>query len=402
MTKPPLLYLVHRIPYPPNKGDKVRSFNLLKHYARHYRVFLATFIDDKADEVHADALLEWCEAVHCERLSPRLARLASLRGLVTGEALTLAYYRNRSLARWVSTTIATQGIRRAAVFCSSMMQYIEANPGLRTLADYCDVDSAKWAEYASTHSGPLSWLYRREGGKLLAFERHAVGLTCGVTFVSEAEAALFRQLAPECGKHVHAVSNGVDAEYFSPVNGRPSPFNTSERAIVFTGAMDYWPNVDAVVWFAREVWPTVSRANPDLSFWVVGMNPASEVKSLADVAGIRVTGSVPDVRPYLQHATAVVAPLRIARGIQNKVLEAMAMARPVIASSAAATGIDAALGTELLVADAASEFANTLQSVIDNEARSRAIGAAARARVVSDYSWEAHLVKLDSLFEGAL
>jgi polysaccharide biosynthesis protein PslH len=399
MEKPPLLYLVHRIPYPPNKGDKVRSFNLLKHFAQHYRVFLGTFIDDAADEAHVGALSQWCEAVHCERLSPRLARIASLRALATGEALTLAYYRSRAMSTWVRDIVKQERITQAAVFCSSMMQYIEPLPGLQTLADYCDVDSAKWTEYAEQGSGPLAWLYRREGKKLLAYERHAASVASAVSFVSEAEAELFRRLAPEHRTRVHGISNGVDAGFYSNEHHFVSPFEASTRAIVFTGAMDYWPNVDAVSWFVREVWPALTEFDASLRFWIVGMNPSAEVLALAADPRVRVTGTVPDVRPYLQHAAAVVAPLRVARGIQNKVLEAMAMARPVVASRDAAVGIDARNGEELIVADGAQEYVSAVRALVRDASHADMLGAAARACVLGRYSWEAHLSKLDPLMQ---
>jgi len=399
MNKPPLLYLVHRIPYPPNKGDKVRSFNLLKYFSQRYRVYLGTFIDDPADEQHIAALAEWCEGVHCERLAPRRARIASLRGLLSGDALTLAYYRKSSMLRWVQETVATQGIRQAAVFCSAMMQYIEAVPGLKTLADYCDVDSAKWTQYAAQHRGPISWVYRREGGKLLAYERHAAHLAQAVTFVSEAEADLFRAQAPEVASRVFAVSNGVNASYFSPEHELGSPYPGSGPHIVFTGAMDYWPNIDAVTWFAREAWPAIAAFDAQAQFWVVGMNPAPEVQALAADARIHVTGTVPDVRPYLRHASAVVAPLRVARGVQNKVLEAMAMGRPVVVSEEAATGIDAADGQDFLIAKASSDYVEAIRALLAAPHRSEEIGAAARRCVLARYSWDAHLAQLGELME---
>ncbi len=401
MSKPSLLYLVHRIPYPPNKGDKVRSFNLLKYLSRNYRVYLGAFVDDPADEQHVAALSEWCEGVHCERLAPRWARIASLRGLLTNEALTLAYYRTSSMLEWARSVVAAQGIQEAAVFCSAMMQYIEAIPGLRTLADYCDVDSAKWTQYAPQHSGPMAWLYRREGRKLLAYERHAATHARAVTFVSEAEAELFRSQAPEVAAKVFAVSNGVNATYFSPEGDQPSPYPGSGPHIVFTGAMDYWPNVDAVTWFVREAWPAIAAFDAQAQFWIVGMNPAPEVLALALDPRVHVTGTVPDVRPYLRHAAAVVAPLRVARGVQNKVLEAMAMSRAVVVSTDAATGINAINGQDFLIAQTSSDYVEAIRSLLADPERAGSIGRAARQCVLDRYSWEAHLAQLDVLMERA-
>ena len=176
-ARPPLLYLVHRIPYPPNKGDKVRSFNILRQLARRHRVFLGTFVDHPDDQRHVEALSQWCEDVHAVPIDPRRARLASLRGLISGEALSLPYYRNAGLAAWVRDTVARHRIRDAVAFSGPMAQYLDA-PGLtRRIVDFCDVDSAKWTQYAADRPWPMSWLYRREGARLLAFERRAAAAT---------------------------------------------------------------------------------------------------------------------------------------------------------------------------------------------------------------------------------
>ncbi|HSV46288.1 MAG TPA: TIGR03087 family PEP-CTERM/XrtA system glycosyltransferase, partial [Ramlibacter sp.] len=311
-----LLYLVHRLPYPPNKGDKVRSYHLLRHLAARHRVFLGTFVDDPDDEVHLDTVRSWCAGFHASRLSPRRARLASLLGLATGEALTLRYYRDAELAAWVDHTVAHEKIDSAVVFSSSMVQYTAGKPDLPLLVDFVDVDSAKWAEYAGQHAWPMSWLYRREGERLLAYERSAAAQARRSFFVTDKETELFRSLAPESGHRVEPLCNGVDAEFFAPAASRASPYAADDIPLVFTGAMDYWPNVDAVTWFVREALPELRQRWPGLRFHIVGRSPTPAVQALAGEA-VRVTGTVPDVRPYLQHARVVVAPLRLARGIQN-------------------------------------------------------------------------------------
>ncbi len=400
MEKPPLLYLAHRIPYPPNKGDKVRSFNLLRHLATNYRVMLGCFVDDPADRQHIDKLGQWCEEVHCEPLNPRAARLASLRGFARGEALSLPYYRSPRLARWVGEMAQRHSLRHAFVFSSPMAQYLERLSGVRKLADYCDVDSAKWSAYANGKRGPAAWLYRREGAHLFAHERAAGAKMAAISFVSEDEARLFRELAPELAARTHAVSNGVNADFFSVDPLRESPYPAGEKTVVFTGAMDYWPNVDAICWFAAEVWPQIRRRDDSARLVVVGMNPTPAVRALASDPRVRVTGTVADVRPYIQHASVIVAPLRIARGIQNKVLEAMAMGCAVVASTAAATGIAAEANRELVVADSASATIDAIALLLAEPARATALGAAARACVLARYGWEAHLAKLDPLLAG--
>lgn len=396
-----ILYLVHRLPYPPDKGDKVRSYHLLRHLAARHEVLLGTFVDDPADEPHVETVRRWCAEVMALRLQPRRARIASLSGLARGEPLTLAYYRDAALDAWVRRLRAGGRIDAVVVFSSSMAPYAEVflGSGVPVLVDFVDVDSAKWADYASAHRWPMSWLYAREGRELLAYERHVAGRATDSFFSTEKEAALFCRLAPECAARVHALGNGVDAGFFAPDTARPSPFDADELPIVFTGAMDYWPNIDAVTWFAAEMLPALRARWPALRLHIVGRNPAPAVRALASGA-VDVSGTVPDVRPYLQHAAVVVAPLRLARGIQNKVLEAMAMARPVVASADCAEAIAAQPGRELLAAAGADAFVRAVDGLLGDPVRAAALGAAGRRRVLDDYSWDARLAPLDRLLGG--
>lgn len=393
-----ILYLVHRLPYPPNKGDKVRSYHVLKHLARRHRVHLGTFIDDPRDERYVGDVRALCADLHVERMNPSFARLRSMAGLVSAEPLTLPYYRSQGLADWVGRTVRERGIDTAVVFSSAMGQYVTPFPQLKVLLDFVDVDSEKWTQYAPSHTWPLSWLYRREGRRLLAFEAAMAGRSARSFFVTDAETALFRRLAPQCAGTVETISNGVDAEFFSPDHHLESPYPDGEHPVLFTGAMDYWPNVDAVTWFAAEVAPRLRRERPSLRFYIVGMNPAPAVQALAG-DGIVVTGTVPDVRPYLRHAAVVVAPLRVARGVQNKVLEAMAMGRPVVASRACAQGIAGNGGEHLAVAATPEEFARAVDALLCDPASAEAMGVAARARVLARYSWDAHLSRMDDHLE---
>lgn len=398
VSRSPLLYLVHRIPFPPNKGDKVRSFNILRQLARRHRVFLGTFVDQPEDLAHVPRLAEWCEDVCAIPLQPLLARMASLRGLFTGEPLSVPYYRQRALARWVADTVRHHDIRQAVAFSGPMAQYLEL-PGLeRRLIDFCDLDSAKWTAYADDHRWPLSWLYRREGRRLLEFERQAATRASASLFVTEAEAMLFRRAAADLGSSVEVMQNGVDADFFTPQGGYERPFPHGEETVVFTGAMDYWPNIDAVSWFARELLPQIRHARPQACFWIVGMSPAPAVQALAS-EDVRVTGGVPDVRPYLAHADVVVAPLRIARGIQNKVLEAMAMARPVVVTKACAGGLTVE-DDECEIAHGGEDIVSRIVQLLADRGRRLAIGRAARDRVLADYSWQAHLGTLDRILDA--
>ena len=389
-----ILYLVHRLPYPPNKGDKVRSYHLLQHLLKQHHVYLGTFIDDPEDEQHIETLRVLCTDIHVAKLNPRYAKIRSLNGLLTGEPLTLSYYRDSSMQDWVERTCKRKHIDSVVVFSSAMAQYIEAIPRLQTIIDFVDVDSAKWTQYAPQHRWPMSWLYWREGSLLLKYERRMAALAARSFFVTDNEVALFCSLAPECTVRVATMCNGVNSDYFAPDAERPSPYSIDELPIVFTGAMDYWPNIDAATWFCTDVLPGLLQRWPTARFYIVGRSPTPEVEALASDKVI-VTGTVPDVRPYLQYAAVVVAPLRVARGIQNKILEAMAMERPVIASSECAAAVDAVSGQELLTATSPEEFIDATSRLLESPDTCIQIGEAARQRVVDRYSWEAHMSTID-------
>ncbi|MCR5866061.1 TIGR03087 family PEP-CTERM/XrtA system glycosyltransferase [Aquincola sp. J276] len=396
-----LLYLVHRLPYPPNKGDKVRSYHVLKHLLAGHRVFLGTFVDDPDDQQHVPVLQALCADVCAVPLRPATAKLRSLTALAEGQPLTLNYYRSRQLDQWVRQTVRSQAIDAVIVFSSSMAQYIRHAEDLPVLVDLVDVDSAKWTEYARARRWPMSWLYAREGRRLLAYERRIAAAAHSTFLVTEKEAALFRTLAPECAPQVQALGNGVDAAFFAPDEARANPFDADELPLVFTGAMDYWPNVDAVEWFVAEVLPGLRQRWPRLRLHIVGRSPTPAVQALASEA-VRVTGTVPDVRPWLQHATAVVAPLRLARGVQNKVLEAMAMARPVVCAGSCAEAIDASDGHDLLAADEPADYLRQLDRLLQSPAQAQALGEQGRRFMLQRYSWAARLAPLDRLLAQAV
>jgi polysaccharide biosynthesis protein PslH len=394
-----LLFLTHRLPYPPNKGDKVRSYHLLRHLASRHRVFLGTFVDDPDDEQHLPTVQALCADMHAARLHPKRARIGSLTGLLRNEPLTLSYYRDDGLARWVDALQAQHTLDAVLVFSSSMAQYVTQFAGPR-LIDFVDVDSAKWTDYAPAHRWPLSWLYRREGLQLLAYEREVASHAKQSFFSTEKETEMFRGLAPESAGTVSALCNGVDADFFQPDAQRASPFAEGEIPIVFTGAMDYWPNVDAVTWFAKDMLPALRQQWPQAKFSIVGRSPTAAVRALA-ADDVVVTGTVADVRPYLQHAAVVVAPLRLARGIQNKILEAMAMARPVVAASTCVQAIDARDGEHLLAAEGADDYVKAVSDLLRQPPRAASIGAAGRACVLAAYDWDARLSSIDHFLDLA-
>lgn len=394
-----LLFLAHRIPYPPNKGDKIRSYHLLKHLAQRYRVHLGCFVDDREDWQYTEKLQAFCGETFFAPLEPQRAKFKSLTGLVRGIPLTLPYYAHAGMQRWVTRTLETRGIDRALIFSAAMGQYIAPARTLRTVVDFVDVDSDKWTQYAASKPWPLCWLYRREGRTLLAWERDLAARADAALFVSEAEARHFSQIAPESAARIGWFNNGVDFGYFSPQRDYPDPYPSGSQPLVFTGAMDYWPNVDAVVWFAQAIFPAVRTRYPQAQFVIVGGRPTQVVRDLARLPGVTVTGRVDDVRPWLRHARIAVAPLRIARGVQNKVLEAMAMALPVVASPQALEGIQAEAGRDLLVAGNAAQFAEQVIALLDGAYTG--MGAAARIAMLGNYVWEDNLRRVDALLDGS-
>ncbi len=394
-----VLLLVHRMPYPPNKGDKVRSYHLLRFLASRHDVLLGTFVDDPHDEAHVSTVAQWCHEVKAVRLHPWRARLASLAGLFQGAPLTLVYYKNKALRTWVDDLVARRQIDAVVVFSSSMAPYAEGIE-LPRVVDFVDVDSAKWRDYAAARPWPLSWLYRREAEHLLAYERKVAAKNKHCFFVTPKEVELFAQSAPECAANLQAVGNGVDARFFSIDPSRTSPFAADETPIVFTGAMDYWPNEDAVVWFAQEVLPLLRLRWPAARLTVVGRSPSPAVLALASDA-VRVTGTVDDVRAWLQHAAVVVAPLRLARGVQNKVLEAMAMGRPVVAASACVDAIDATAGQHLAAATSASDYVREITQLLEQAPRAQTMGQAGRECVERRYAWDARLQPFATCLEAA-
>jgi sugar transferase (PEP-CTERM/EpsH1 system associated) len=391
-----LLYLVHRIPYPPNKGDKIRSYHLLEHLAQHHRVHLGTFIDDEGDRKYIEKVRNLCGETCFVNLHPGMARVRSLSGLLCRKPLTLPYYWNSRLQAWVNRILDTRPIENILVFSSGMAQYVSRVSHIRRIIDFVDIDSDKWMQYSTSAGWPMNWMYRREARLLLGYEKEVARTFDSATFVSETEAGLFHQLLPEAAAKVTHFNNGVDANYFSPQNIYLNPYPQGKHILVFTGAMDYRANIDAVAWFARSVFPAIRAKLPEVEFYIVGTRPSSAVAALAAFPGIRVTGSVPDVRPYLAHASLVVAPLRIARGIQNKILEAMAMEKIVIASPSAAEGIHARREEELVVALDEHDFARRVISFLQNSAHP-GICRAARMRVLEDYSWKNGLGRIDRL-----
>ncbi|MFT5334044.1 MAG: sugar transferase (PEP-CTERM/EpsH1 system associated) [Halioglobus sp.] len=395
--KPSLLFLCHRIPFPPNKGDKIRSYHLLRHLSGHFDIYLATFVDDPDDWQWVSEVEKYCTDSFFKELKPLAGRLRSLSGFLQGRPLCMPYYHNAEMQTWINARVEEHSISHALVYSAAMSQYALSPklPFERRVIDFVDIDSDKWAQYAALKSWPMNWVYRREGKLLLSEEREVAAKFDASLFVSSAEAQLFKDLAPESADKIGFYNNGVDTVYFSPEAELLNPYGKADRVLVFTGAMDYWPNVDAVVWVAKSIFPQIVKNNPAAKFYIVGSNPTDTVVQLSKQPGVVVTGRVEDVRPYLKYAAAAVAPMRIARGIQNKVLEAMAMEKPVIVTDQALEGIGAVDGEQVLLANTAVAIEKLVQQLFSGEYSD--VGAQARQKVVNDFSWAENLPLVSEL-----
>ncbi|MCO6419786.1 TIGR03087 family PEP-CTERM/XrtA system glycosyltransferase [Siccirubricoccus sp. KC 17139] len=396
-----LLFLSHRIPYPPEKGEKIRAWHILDHLARSWAVEAGFLVDDRADLQHLPVLARRCAHVEWRPALSRFGTAArALSRLRPGLPLTLGWFHHPGLFAWAQAGLAAGRYDAVLVFSSAMAPYAMGpaarRPGLRRVLDMVDIDSEKWAAYAQGAAPPMRQVWAREARTLLGFERRAAREFDRTLLVSAAEAARFAALAPEVAPRLAALDNGVDLARFDSARDWPNPFPRPAPALVFTGSMGYRPNVDAVTWFAEAILPRLrGRPGPMPEFWIVGANPAPAVQALAKLPGVTVTGTVPDVRPYLAHAACAVAPLRIARGIQNKVLEAMAMARPVVATPEAHEGLRATAGRDLLVAVGEDAFAAAIAAVLAGA--HPGLGAAGRAAVMAGHDWAGCLAPLDAL-----
>ena len=393
-----VLYLAHRLPFPPDKGDKVRTHHILRALAERHRVLLGTFVDDAADLPRVPALARWCAETRAVRLRAPWARLRALLGLLRGEALTLGWYRSRTLQAWVRQVRDRRAVDAVVVSSSSMAPYAQGFD-VPVVMDFIDVDSAKWQAYAVSARWPWSWVYAREARLLARFERRTSARVAASFFVTAREAELFARSAP--GADARVLGNGVDTDHFAPDRRRPNPYPPDELPLVFTGTMNYRPNVDAVTWFAREVLPQLRQRWPRLRLSVVGRQPTAEVRALQGT-GVRVTGAVADVRPWLQHAAVAVAPMRIARGVQNKILEAMAMGRPLVAARDCVQALEATPGVHLAAASHASDYLREVSALLADRAGAERLGVAARGHVQSHHAWPQRLAPLHECLERCL
>jgi polysaccharide biosynthesis protein PslH len=392
-----ILFLAHRVPFPPDRGDRIRSHHLLGALAGLAPVHVGCFAD--GDDPVAEQALADVAASACVVGRTTPLPLAGVEAVLAGKPVSLTAFHSRKLAQWVRDTIAARNITAIVVFSGQMGQYVPDSFTGRVVIDLCDVDSAKFASYAE--AGERVWLNQREA-RLLAAEEERLGQRADATLlISQAEAALYRSRLRQPHKvNVQVIGNGIDAAFFDPAHAAPHPLIASLEGphFVFTGQMDYRPNEQAALWVIEHLMPRLRARFAAAMFHVVGRNPTGRLMAHHGLPGVQVWGEVPDVRPFIAAADAVLAPLLIARGVQNKVLEAMAMAKPVVLTPEAATGIAATDGAQWLVSppDPAAMAQRIAALIIDAPQRLR-IGAAARQFVCDHHAWEAMLAPLAQL-----
>ena len=387
-----ILFLCHRLPYPPKRGGKIRPFNMIRHLARNHEVTVATLARSAAELAEGRDLASHCHEVHVGRISAAAGWGRFALHAASPFPSTFGYFHSPTLSRTVRRLLATRGFDAILVHCSSMGPYVAGHRGCRKVMDFGDADSEKWLEYAATAPFPVSAAFRLEGWKVRRYERWLGAMfdACSVNAPREREI-----LASYVTTPIHVIPNGVDLDYFRP--GRAPGQSYAPRRLVFTGNMSYKPNVEAVRHLVVEVLPRVRATVPDVELHIVGMDPTPAVRRLADGERVVVTGRVDDVRPFLDAAAVSVAPLRVARGLQNKVLEAMAMRVPVVASPAAFNGISAVANRDLVVADTPDRFAGAVVRLLDDPARREEVAAAGLACVKRNHDWGTLLARLEDL-----
>jgi glycosyltransferase involved in cell wall biosynthesis len=455
-----ILFLSHRIPYPPNKGDKIRSFNEIKFLSERHCIDLACLADDPDDLKYEADLQKYCSRVFVQHLNKNFSKIKGLLSFIAGQSISAGYFWHKRLQLVVSQWLSETHYDATICFSSPMAEYVFRSgffsphsfpafqpPSGNTLLiiDFCDVDSDKWRQYAKRSKFPMNIIYNLEGDRLLAYEKEVNQSFDHSIFATQSEAEYFSQLYPSA-KNVHVIQNGVDTDYFCPnfvshaqsdpknessasqrqpsalclapcalsrapsssipepcalrreptsVPREPSAVSQQHPVLLFTGAMDYHANIDAVTWFHNEVLPEIKKEFQGVQFFIVGSNPESSIRKLASHIGTTVTGFVDDIRPFYQLADISIIPLRMGRGIQNKLLEAMAMEMPVVATPKATEGLWQATQTQISIADNPSDFAEKVCNLLRDRSLRAQIGKKARVFVKKNFDWNINMTQFE-------
>jgi polysaccharide biosynthesis protein PslH len=393
-----ILFIAHRVPYPPDKGEKIRAYHELRFLAARHTVDLFAFADQQEQALARPALSQFCANVHLEDLPKGTAMIRALGSLFTSKAFTNAYFYSPKLEKALQLAITNNHFEAAFVYCSAMTPYLEPFSSLPMIVDFVDSDASKWAQYARHSAFPFSWLYRREAFLLGQHEKkvaEAAKLSLATTPL-EVEA-----IDPGKRLALRVLENGVSMPDNSS-GAVPREIRALGSYVVFIGQMDYRPNIDAVIYFAEEILPLIRESRTDVKFLVVGRNPSKSVRRLQRLPGVVVTGAVPDVLPYLQGAIAAVAPFRICQGVQNKILEALAMGLPVVSTPRPALAVGGEACDSLFVAETPVEFSRALIKLVDDPMHGRNPGSNAVEFVRRRFNWERNLAPLEAWLQDVV
>lgn len=388
-----VLYVCHRFPYPPSRGGKIRPFNMIRHLSEQgHRVTVCSLARSAEEAAAASGVAPYCERFECVRVSAPTQALRMVLRLAGRTPSSMGYFFSARLARRVRDLLAKRGWDLILVHCSSVAQYVEHENRVPKLLDFGDMDSQKWLEYAKHRSFPLRLGYALEGAKMVRAEKRLSEKFDLCTTTTRAEWETLEGF--RTGVATDWFPNGVDTSFFRPDGEAPNP-----DTISFVGRMDYYPNQECMLRFCKQTWPLLRARRPDAKLLIIGADPSAEIRDLGSLAGVTVTGSVKDVRPYVRSSAVMVAPLGIARGTQNKILEAMAMGVPVVTSSIAAGGVDAQAGRHFLVADTDQAYVEAILRLLDDPAERRRLGSAGRERMLSHHAWPSSMKRLDAIIE---
>lgn len=389
-----ILYVCHRFPFPPKRGGKIRPFNMIKHLSENHEVTVASLVrsDDEAQE--GQGLKDFCHQFHMEKINKWPGNIRMVSKLFSIEPSSMGYFYSPKLEKDIQNEIKQNAYDLIFVHCSSVAQYVENIADIPKILDFGDMDSQKWLEYSRVRTFPLTLGYWLEGNKMLIAEKKLAKKFDYCSCTTKAE----KQTLDEYGvtDKTFWFPNGVDYEFF-----KPDDIDYVPNSVCFIGRMDYYPNQECMFDFCENILPLLKEKNPDITLTIIGANPSPKVKDLGNISGVTVTGSVDDVRPYVLKSAVNVAPLNIARGTQNKILESMAMGVPVVASVAAAGGIDAEPGEHFLMAQSPQEYADAIVRLLDPSEREK-FSKAGRERIVSHHDWDNSMKRLDTLIEKCM
>lgn len=390
-----ILYLCHRFPFPPKRGGKIRPFNMIRHLTDSgHRVTVCSLARSEAEAAEGQGIADHCAASYMGHVHGPVQVLRMVARLPLQTPSSMGFFYSPELKAHVQMLLASQSWDLIFVHCSSVAQYVEHVTHLPKILDFGDMDSQKWLEYANYKPFPLSLGYRFEGYKMLAAEKRLAKRFDLCTATTRAEWETLNGYST--GADTDWFPNGVDADYFSP-----AAEGYDADTISFIGRMDYYPNQECMSRFCEQVWPLLKARRASMKLLIVGADPSAEMRQLGELPGVTVTGSVPDVRPFIRKSALMVAPLNIARGTQNKILEAMAMGVPVVTSRIAAGGVDALAEDHFLVSDTPPEYANAIFRLIEDPAERQRLSQAGRERMLSHHAWPRSMVRLDGIIARA-